>query len=178
MSRPPTKPIFIKGIPFAICSICKELKPVAEFYGRKNRTIGISTQCKVCFKSTYQQPRVLQNRTLKRRYGITVETYEAMLSKQNGKCSICKSAVNLGRGNLAVDHCHKTKQVRGLLCFHCNTALGRIEKVGVNNFFGYIAGFYAHKYEGRNITREEAEERMPELLAYECKCPARAKKAT
>lgn len=31
----------------------------------------------------------------------------------------------------------------------------------------YVAGFYAHKYEGRNITREEAQVRMGELLAYE-----------
>lgn len=31
----------------------------------------------------------------------------------------------------------------------------------------YIAGFYAHKYEGKLITREEATVRMDELLAYE-----------
>jgi hypothetical protein len=31
----------------------------------------------------------------------------------------------------------------------------------------YVAGFYAHKYEGRDITREEAESRLDELLAYE-----------
>lgn len=33
----------------------------------------------------------------------------------------------------------------------------------------YVAGFYAKKYEGRNITREEAMARMGELLAYECR---------
>ena len=31
----------------------------------------------------------------------------------------------------------------------------------------YVAGFYAHKYEDRMITREEAKERLEELLAYE-----------
>ena len=31
----------------------------------------------------------------------------------------------------------------------------------------YVCGYYASKYEGRNITREEAIERMDELLAYE-----------
>jgi hypothetical protein len=31
----------------------------------------------------------------------------------------------------------------------------------------YIAGFYAFKYEHRQITREEAAQRMDELLAYE-----------
>lgn len=33
----------------------------------------------------------------------------------------------------------------------------------------YIAGFYAKKYEGRNITRDEAMGRLDELLAYELK---------
>lgn len=31
----------------------------------------------------------------------------------------------------------------------------------------YIAGFYAKKYEGKRITREEAMARLDELLAYE-----------
>jgi 5-methylcytosine-specific restriction endonuclease McrA len=31
----------------------------------------------------------------------------------------------------------------------------------------YIAGFYAFKYEGRQITRQEAEHRLEQLLAYE-----------
>jgi len=31
----------------------------------------------------------------------------------------------------------------------------------------YVAGFYANKYEGRKITREEAVSRLDELLAYE-----------
>jgi hypothetical protein len=34
-------------------------------------------------------------------------------------------------------------------------------------FKPYVAGFYAFKYEGKMITREEAENRLDELLAYE-----------
>jgi hypothetical protein len=34
-------------------------------------------------------------------------------------------------------------------------------------FQPYVAGFYAHKYEGKTITRAEAVERLDELLAYE-----------
>lgn len=34
-------------------------------------------------------------------------------------------------------------------------------------FKPYVAGFYAFKYEGRNITREEAEQHMDVLLAHE-----------
>lgn len=36
-------------------------------------------------------------------------------------------------------------------------------------FKPYAAGFYAKKYEGREITRKEAMERLDELLAYEFK---------
>lgn len=36
-------------------------------------------------------------------------------------------------------------------------------------FKPFVAGFYAKKYEGRDITREEAIERLDELLAYEFK---------
>lgn len=31
----------------------------------------------------------------------------------------------------------------------------------------YVAGFYAWKYEGRAVSRDEAEERMDELLSHE-----------
>lgn len=34
-------------------------------------------------------------------------------------------------------------------------------------FKPYAAGFYAKKYEGRDITREEAAARLDELLRYE-----------
>lgn len=36
-------------------------------------------------------------------------------------------------------------------------------------FKPYAAGFYAWKYEGRQLTREQAESEMTRLLAYECK---------
>lgn len=59
---------------------------------------------------------------LKYRYGITPEQYDEMLEAQEGVCAICKEAPTQQR--LAVDHDHKTGEVRGLLCFSCNTALG------------------------------------------------------
>ena len=63
--------------------------------------------------------------SLKARYGITASDYEDMLKRQNGMCAICSSTKS-GRKDrrLMVDHCHKTKEVRGLLCHHCNALLG------------------------------------------------------
>lgn len=60
-------------------------------------------------------------------YGIefTVEQYEELLVAQGGVCAIClEDCVK----SLAVDHDHKTKTVRGLLCMKCNTALGAFKE--------------------------------------------------
>lgn len=55
------------------------------------------------------------------RYGITGEDYKKILVKQGGKCAICRK---IPTKKLFIDHCHKSKKVRGLLCHHCNTGLG------------------------------------------------------
>lgn len=63
---------------------------------------------------------------LKRKYGITIEKYEAMLALQGGGCAICGRRP---RPDIAlhVDHDHETGEIRGLLCFPCNNFLGDIE---------------------------------------------------
>lgn len=53
-------------------------------------------------------------------YGITQADYERMLAAQGGGCAICGGK---RRGNLDIDHCHKTGRVRGLLCRRCNRRL-------------------------------------------------------
>lgn len=62
---------------------------------------------------------------LQARYGITSEEYAAYLALQDGVCGICGTGCRTGQ-RLAVDHCHSTGRVRGLLCFACNTALGQM----------------------------------------------------
>jgi hypothetical protein len=60
-------------------------------------------------------------------YGITVEDFDSMIKNQNGECAICGGVRVIVQGGLCVDHCHKTNKVRGLLCNHCNTALGKFD---------------------------------------------------
>jgi Autographiviridae endonuclease VII len=55
--------------------------------------------------------------------GCTAEQYRRMLGDQHGVCKLCGTVNKDGR-KLAVDHCHKTGRVRGLLCSTCNTGLG------------------------------------------------------
>ncbi len=64
-------------------------------------------------------------REIKISFNITVEQYYEMFSNQDGCCAICgKGQKELNR-RLAIDHCHKTGKIRGLLCFDCNTSLGK-----------------------------------------------------
>ena len=62
---------------------------------------------------------------LKRKYGLTIDEYNAMLEKQEKSCAICGGVDPKKR--LAVDHNHKTNEIRGLLCSHCNMGLGHFK---------------------------------------------------
>lgn len=60
-------------------------------------------------------------------YGLSVDQYNAMFDVQNGCCAIClRHQKSLHRG-LHIDHDHTTDKVRALLCFRCNTLLGKVK---------------------------------------------------
>jgi hypothetical protein len=67
-----------------------------------------------------------RSNTLKRVYDIIPQQYAELLSQQNGVCAICENLCRTKR-KLAVDHDRRTGKVRGLLCFDCNTALGKLD---------------------------------------------------
>ena len=83
-------------------------------------------------------PEQRRTRTL-RQYGITPTDYDRLLDKQGGGCAICGVEFgHAGSPRLAVDHCHQTGRVRGLLCSNCNQGLGkfgddpsRLDRAGV-----------------------------------------------
>lgn len=65
---------------------------------------------------------------LQERFGISLEEYEALERKQGGRCAVC-GGVYLRKGHrfAAVDHCHTTGIVRGLLCYRCNLGIGQLQ---------------------------------------------------
>lgn len=71
---------------------------------------------------------------LLRKYGLTVDQYDKMLSDQMGVCAICRNRETArdrwdsGINNLRVDHDHDTGMVRGLLCSNCNTGIGKFRE--------------------------------------------------
>lgn len=75
-------------------------------------------------RSTHVE-RLERNSHYKSRYGITVAEYESLLVKQNGACAICRTKKAGRKGqHFAVDHCHESGVVRGLLCINCNARIG------------------------------------------------------
>ena len=56
---------------------------------------------------------------LKKLYGINVEEFDAMVSRQGGLCAICR----IGKAT-NTDHSHATGLVRGILCNKCNLGIG------------------------------------------------------
>lgn len=75
-----------------------------------------------------KNPDYFVSKHLKNTYGITLEEYNGILQLQHHKCAGCGvEARNAQRQKLYVDHCHVTNKIRGLLCQHCNTALGMVK---------------------------------------------------
>ena len=60
---------------------------------------------------------------LKTTYGLSVEAWNEMLARQDGRCAICRK-VPSGSRRPHVDHCHATGEIRGILCHKCNLMIG------------------------------------------------------
>lgn len=117
-----------------VCARCKVEKPATEenFCRAKTGSKWFQSYCKPCAAGVTTEwhkndPLRLQKarrHVLKRLYGLTVEQYEAMYRAQGGVCAICSRVPSGKKDRLAVDHCHESGAVRGLLCDACNKALG------------------------------------------------------
>lgn len=93
---------------------------------------------------------------LKREYGIDEKEYKRLLDKQNGKCAICETNKPTGKWKVfAVDHCHKTNTIRGILCNECNRGMGLLKDsfVLLRKAAEYIERHQKITNEGRNNER-------------------------
>lgn len=107
-----------------ICADCGVYLPVGEFtINARNRT-KLHSYCKDCVKKRrVNRWPVYRDRFVERKFGMEDGEYQQRLAQQGGVCAICRLPCTR---ELAVDHCHKTGVVRGLLCAGCNTAIGRL----------------------------------------------------
>lgn len=131
-----------------VCKECKINKPFSEFSPHPRGADGIRRVCKTCQAKQARQyrndpavrakaakkareyraanPDYAKNYRRKhnlKRYGLTVETFDQLLSSQNGLCAICEQTPV----NPHIDHDHETGEVRGILCGNCNTGIGMLK---------------------------------------------------
>ena len=117
------------------CTSCNTEKPLADFGVRKSGRVGdLIMPCKPCKVQVHRTKRqanpehylqIERKSKFKKQYGITLEQYDEIFTAQGGGCAICSAKTPSNRTKyFAVDHCHTTGKVRGLLCTKCNRGLG------------------------------------------------------
>lgn len=113
------------------CPVCKTTEhPKAEKKGHLCKPCA-SKRATDWYKNNKEQYFYNQ---IKAKYGITKTDYLNLLQQQDNKCAVCGDEEKVLNNwdktqtrNLAIDHCHDTGIIRGLLCYRCNTTLGKVE---------------------------------------------------
>jgi hypothetical protein len=97
------------------CTKCKTKKPLdAVNFPLHNKTkSGFDSWCRAC-RASYR------NANCRGKFrSVISDDALANIKETTKECVICGN-----EGKLVVDHDHKTGQIRGMLCNHCNRGLG------------------------------------------------------
>lgn len=105
------------------CTSCNQVLELTKenFHPNKSSSGGFNSVCKKC-----------RHRKVRcRKYGTSWKAIEEMFQAAEGKCEICSRNVVLEHGkhgpmpdSASIDHCHASGRIRGILCSHCNLAVG------------------------------------------------------
>ncbi len=126
-----------------ICSRCNTLKELPQFNKAKNTVSKLTSHCKLCLREARllrKQPGYIvppkkkrinkgkRHNRLMKTFGWSLDLYNTILEGQNNVCGICKGLETSKIAGkviaLAIDHCHDSGVIRGLLCKKCNIDLG------------------------------------------------------
>lgn len=116
--------------------MCGKEKSTTQFY--------VYNRGKYSWKSSYcKKCNAVKQRIM--RYGLYPKDIRKIKKLQDNKCAICELPL---QKKFNIDHCHKTKEVRGILCTTCNTALGKFKD---DVFILTRAVNYLQKFENKNF---------------------------
>lgn len=107
------------------CLECEKAQKLAYYQRRRAHLLQKAKDYRARNLDAVRERDRSQRRQWRRRlatYGLTVADYQRMHDEQDGRCAICRKPST----RLAVDHCHRTNRVRGLLCKPCNLAVGNV----------------------------------------------------
>lgn len=102
------------------CKKCANKASREWYHNNKERQGSISKKWREDNPERYFELSIFQ------KYGIDLDDYYKLLKDQNGLCAICNKTC-ARKHRLAIDHCHTTGKVRGLLCERCNHGLGNFK---------------------------------------------------
>ncbi len=146
----------LRSVTMKVCARCIKQKPLTAFYAHKANSDKHDSYCKDCrcelqremladpvrraaravtSAKYYQNNRDVSRRTgrdaaYRRKYGVSYAEFETLIALAGWRCEICSEPIttegpkNARTANL--DHDHETGVVRGVLCFLCNTAIGKL----------------------------------------------------
>ena len=130
------------------CRKCHVFKAESEYYFNKSKG-KVERECKACARARIlawqkdnpeRYAQNLRRTNLKKKYGLTPETWDELLEQQGNRCAICGEAKP--RGGWHTDHCHETGIVRGILCSPCNRGIGYLKDSAsvLRNAIDYLEG--------------------------------------
>ena len=110
----------------------------------------------------------MRDRSLRRLYGITIAQRDELLAKQGNKCACCGSVFR-EHEKKNVDHSHFTGKIRGVVCTHCNQAIGHVHD-SIERCL--LAAVYLRNTESIEVvvadceTSKETKKRVCDVLAF------------
>jgi hypothetical protein len=141
MPKSGSKPSVVDGKKF--CKFCDDWRPIDEFKVMQRNNRPNVTYFPVCigheyryFQEQYEARkdrhpefwRPVALRTTLKKYGLTEDDWDRMVTEQEGKCAICGrvpgATLGVDKNRLVIDHDHATGKVRALLCDFCNRGIG------------------------------------------------------
>ncbi len=118
----------------SMCKICRNNYEVRIFHGNPERKLKQYSRSKLYNQNNPELVKMWRKKhqfSEHKRKGIDInhEKFEQLSESQNYRCAICGGVeiINGKTIRLSVDHCHKTNQVRGLLCGNCNRGIGLLK---------------------------------------------------
>lgn len=126
---------------------CRKCGASAPHYVDGSKARGVSSYCVDCTKAARkkhyetsksasaeatrrwvaknpEKVRATKAKNRLKNYGVTACQFTAQRIEQMDRCVLCSNDIS---DDPVVDHCHETGAVRGLLCRHCNFALGHVK---------------------------------------------------
>jgi hypothetical protein len=99
-----------------------------KIYYQKNKEKRIQYSLIWAKNNPEKRKTINRKEWLKRTYKLSLEEYQEKLIKQKHCCAVCGKHQSEFKRRFAVDHNHKTMEVRDLLCHNCNYAFGCVNE--------------------------------------------------